>query len=485
MALRSISHTRGIHRVQHIHLVGIGGAGMGGIAEILLSLGFTVSGSDQSANGLTRRLAQAGATIFLGHAAHHLTKAQLVVISTAIQEDNPEVIAAKQQGIPVLHRAAMLGELMRLRQGIAVAGTHGKTTTTSLVASLLMQGGLDPTFVIGGLLNSAGTNAKVGGGECFVAEADESDASFLYLKPWMAVVTNIDMDHLTTYSNDFSRLQETFLEFLHHLPFYGLAILCIDDPIVKQLAPSVARSQLTYGFDENADIRAIDFRQKGLKSYFSVKRPGHSSDLNVTLNMAGKHNVQNALAAIAVATDLGISDAAIVEGLAQFAGIGRRMQLYGDVTLSPAGGNALLIDDYGHHPREVAATIEAVRHAYPDRRLVVTYQPHRYSRTKALFDDFATVLSDVDALLLLEVHPAGEAPIAGADGYSLCRAIRSHGKVDPIFVEKLGDLPNVLSATLQDGDILLTQGAGSVGMVAPHFVSANMSLAQLQGKDFY
>ena len=455
---------------------------MGGIAEILLSLAFTVSGSDEAANGVTARLARAGATIFFGHNSAHLTGVQLVVVSSAIEADNPEVVAAKSQGIPVLHRAAMLGELMRLRQGIAVAGTHGKTTTTSLIASLLMQGGLDPTFVIGGLLNSAGTNAKVGEGECFVAEADESDASFLYLKPWMAVVTNIDADHLDTYQDDFSRLQETFLEFLHHLPFYGLAILCIDDPVVKQLAPSIARSQLTYGFSETADICAVDFKQKGLKSYFSVKRPGHARPLAVTLNMPGKHNVQNALAAIAVATDLGIEDDAIVAGLTQFAGIGRRMQCYGPIALPK--GHALLLDDYGHHPKEVAATLEAVRHAYPGRRLVVVYQPHRYSRTEALFEDFVNVLSEIDTLLLLAVYSAGEAPIAGADSQSLCAAIRRRSKCDPIGVEKLSELPELLRLTLRDGDILLTQGAGSVGTVAPLFLSRGMSLMQLRGDDF-
>jgi UDP-N-acetylmuramate--alanine ligase len=450
-------------RIHHIHFVGIGGAGMGGIAEVLLTEGYEVSGSDLNENAMTDRLRSRGASIMIGHTEKNILGADVVVRSTAISEDNPELIAAKQARIPIVPRAVMLAELMRFRYGIAIAGTHGKTTTTSLVTSLLAEGKLDPTFVIGGLLNSAGTNAHLGASPYLVAEADESDASFLYLKPMISVITNIDADHMSTYDGDFSRLKKTFLNFLHHLPFYGLAVLCLDDPVIRELTPEISRPFVTYGFSEDADFRAIEFHQEGIKNYFMVKRP-NKTDLSVTLNLAGQHNVLNALASIAVATELKISDEAICAALANFSGVGRRFQICGNLDLEQ--GNALVIDDYGHHPREIAVTLQAARTAWPSKRLVMAFQPHRYTRTRDLFEDFARVLSEVDVLLLLDIYPAGEAPIAGADGRSLCRNIRQRGRVDPIFIERGESLTHALQGVLQNGDILLLQGAGDIGSMA-------------------
>ena len=459
-----------IRRISNIHMVGIGGSGMGGIAEVLLNLGYTVSGSDLGENAVTRHLAAQGARIFQGHEARNVIDSDVVVISSAIKQDNPEVQAARAARIPVIPRAEMLAELMRFRYGIAVAGTHGKTTTTSLIASLLGEGGLDPTFVIGGRLNSAGSNARLGAGRYLVAEADESDASFLYLQPMLAVVTNIDADHMETYQGDFDQLRETFLEFLHHLPFYGLAVMCIDDPEVNGILPEISKPLLTYGTDERADVRATDIRQDGLRTRFTIHRAGHAEPLAVTLNLPGRHNVLNATAAIAVAQEVGVSNAAILRALDAFQGIGRRFQINGEVDLP--SGRVMLVDDYGHHPREIAATLEALRSGWPERRVVVAFQPHRYTRTRALFEDFAQVLSSVDVLLLTEVYAAGEVPLAGADGRTLSRAIRARGQVDPIFVEEVRKLPEVLPGVLQDGDILLTLGAGDIGAVAAGLAAA-------------
>jgi UDP-N-acetylmuramate--alanine ligase len=452
-------------RIRHIHFVGIGGAGMGGIAEVLLNLGYAVSGSDLRENAVTRRLTGLGAQVFVGHAAGQVTDSDVVVISTAVAADNPEVVAARAARIPVVPRAEMLAELMRFRFGIAVAGTHGKTTTTSLTASLLAAGGLDPTFVIGGLLNSAGSHARLGEGRYLVAEADESDASFLYLAPMMAVVTNIDADHMATYGGDFDNLRQAFVEFLHHLPFYGLAVLCIDDPEVRALLPEISKPVLTYGFAaDDADVRGLDLTQQGAHTHFRVRRRQCEGELAITLNMPGAHNALNALAAIAVATELGVADAAIQSALAGFEGIGRRFQVYGE--LETTAGSVLLVDDYGHHPRELAATIEAARQAWPQRRLVLAFQPHRFSRTRDLFEDFVKVLSEVDVLLLLEVYAAGEQPQGGDDGRALCRAIRTRGQVDPVFVEEVEELAPTLQGVLRDGDVLLTLGAGSIGAAA-------------------
>lgn len=448
---------------QHIHFVGIGGAGMGGIAEVLINLDYTVSGSDIHENAVTRRLAAKGARVAIGHDARHVADADVVVVSTAVGDDNPEVSAARGRRIPVIPRAEMLAELMRFRYGIAVAGTHGKTTTTSLIASLLAEGGLDPTFVIGGRLNSAGTHARLGAGQYLVAEADESDASFLYLQPMVAVVTNIDADHMETYGGDFNKLRQTFVEFLHHLPFYGLTVLCLDDPVVREILPQVSRPVLTYGFSDDADVRASGIRQDRARTHFSVRRLS-TNDLHVTLNMPGEHNVLNALAAVSVAQELGVSDAAIQKGLANFQGIGRRFQVYGEI--ATAAGEVMLIDDYGHHPREIAATLQAIRAGWPERRLVVAFQPHRYTRTRDLLDDFARILSEVDVLVLCEVYPAGETPIAGADGRALARAIRARGKNEPVLVERAADLPEVIPGLLHAGDIVLTLGAGDIGAVA-------------------
>ncbi len=451
-------------RIRCIHFVGIGGVGMGGIAEVMLNLGYDISGSDLNENSVTQRLSKLGANIYFGHAAENLRDCDVVVVSTAVKEDNPEVIAAHEQRIPVVPRAEMLAELMRFRYGIAVAGTHGKTTTTSLVASILAEGGFDPTFVIGGRLNSAGTNARLGESHYLVAEADESDASFMHLQPMMAVVTNIDADHMETYGGDFENLRQTFIEFLHHLPFYGLAILCIDDDEVRNVIPQINRPMITYGFSEDADIRARNLKQEGNKTFFSVAKKGNENWLEITLNMPGEHNVLNALAAIAVANEIGVDAKAIQKALLKFEGIGRRFQINGEYQVGKA--KVMHVDDYGHHPREVEATIQAIRSGWPDKRLVVAFQPHRYSRTRDLFEDFTAALSTVDALVLLEVFSAGEAVIAGADGRSLARAIRARGQVEPVFVENIEDLATTLKGVLKDGDILLTLGAGSIGVAA-------------------
>ena len=463
--------------IRHVHFVGIGGAGMGGIAEVLSNLGYDVSGSDLRENAVTRRLAGMGVKIYLGHDEKNIQNCDVVVASTAIVTENPEILAARAARIPVVPRAEMLAELMRFRFGIAIAGTHGKTTTTSLAASLLAEGGLDPTFVIGGLLNSAGSHARLGEGRYLVAEADESDASFLYLAPMIAVVTNIDADHMSTYGGDFENLRQAFLEFLHHLPFYGLAVLCIDDPVVRDLLPAISKPMLTYGFEsEDADVRGFALTQKGAHTYFRVRRRNCDGELAITLNMPGAHNASNALAAIALATELGVSDEAIQNGLANFEGIGRRFQVYGE--LETAAGNILLVDDYGHHPREVAATVEAARKAWPERRLVLAFQPHRFSRTRDLFEDFVKVLSTVDVLFLLEVFAAGEQSQGGDDGRALCRAIRARGQVDPMFVEDVDDLMSTLQRVLHDGDVLLTLGAGSIGAAA---VQLSTQLQQVSG----
>ena len=450
--------------VKHIHFVGIGGAGMSGIAQVLLNQGYVVSGSDLNESPVTLALAGHGATIFPGHAVEYIDGADVVVISSAVKDDNPEVRAAREAKVPVIPRAEMLGELMRFSQGIAVAGTHGKTTTTSLVASVLASGELDPTFIIGGRLNSAGANARLGKGEFLVAEADESDASFLHLQPLMAVVTNIDADHLETYRGDFSVLKQTFIDFLHNVPFYGLTILCVDDPVTREIMQRVTRPVVTYGFSEDADIRASNFRQDGLTSSFHVSYQDSDEGFDVALNMPGRHNVLNALAAIAIAGKLGVSDAAIVDGLSRFEGIGRRFQINHDLKLPD--GDVEFVDDYAHHPKEIAATLAAVRDAWPDRRKVVVFQPHRYSRTRDLMDDFCQVLADQEVLIVMEVYPAGEQAIPGADGRSLCRGIRARGKALPVFVEDRQELLEVLGNTIKADDIVLTMGAGDIGRIA-------------------
>jgi UDP-N-acetylmuramate--alanine ligase len=453
--------------VKHVHFVGIGGVGMCGIAEVLYNLEFNVSGSDTTENANTRRLAVLGIRVTIGHDAAHIAGADVVVISSAVKETNPEVQAALAAKIPVIPRAEMLAELMRLQHGIAIAGTHGKTTTTSLAASVLAQGGLDPTFVIGGRLNSAGTNARLGRGEYLVAEADESDASFLHLQPFMAVVTNIDADHMETYGGDFNRLKQAFIDFLHNLPFYGLAILCTDDPNVREILPRVHKPVRTYGTGADADVRATDITQDGMQMHFNVVIGKRGTPMSITLNQPGRHNVLNALAAITVAIELNVPEAAIQEGLASFGGIGRRFQVNGHMPVT--GGDVLLVDDYGHHPRELAATIQAAREGWPQRRLVVAFQPHRYTRTRDLIDDFSAVLAGCDALLITEVYAAGEAPISGADGRALCRAIRARGG-NPVFVENVHDLPTLLADTLRANDLLLTLGAGNIGQVAAGLV---------------
>jgi UDP-N-acetylmuramate--alanine ligase len=464
-------------RIQHIHFVGIGGSGMGGIAEVMLNLGYQVSGSDLGENAVTRRLQELGATVHRGHAADNVTACDVVVVSSAVKEDNPEVQAARRHRIPVVPRAEMLAELMRFRFGIAVAGTHGKTTTTSLVASVLAEGGVDPTFVIGGRLNSAGTHARLGAGRYLVAEADESDASFLHLQPMLAVVTNIDADHMETYGGEFERLRDTFLEFLHHLPFYGLAVLCIDDSTVRALLPDISRPVRTYGLSPEADVYATDLRQEANRTHFNVQRKDGDTPLAIVLNLPGEHNVLNALAAIVVAQEIGVSDEAVSRALTRFEGIGRRFQIYGDYKL-PCG-TVLHIDDYGHHPREITATVNAVRQGWPERRLVVIFQPHRYTRTRDLFEDFSLVLSEVDLLVLLEVYAAGETPIAGADGRALARAIRLRGKTEPVFVPHIDELPAVLANLLQDGDVVLTLGAGTVGVVAQNLREQLQSIGEV------
>ena len=452
------------HKVKHVHFVGIGGSGMSGIAEVLVNLGFQVSGSDISDNAATQRLGSLGATIYRGHAPENVIHADAVVVSTAVKSDNPEVLAAREKNVPVVPRALMLAELMRLRQGIAVAGTHGKTTTTSLAASVLAEAGMDPTFVIGGRLNSAGAHARLGSGEFLVAEADESDASFLYLQPVLAVVTNIDADHMETYEHDFGKLKQAFVDFIQHLPFYGMAVLCVDDENVREIMPRITKPIMTYGMSEAAQLRAVDIQHNAGQMQFRVVRNlGEKyKDLDITLNLPGLHNVQNALAAIAVGMEVGASDEAIIKALADFKGVGRRFQRYGEVPLAK-GGSYTLVDDYGHHPAEMQATLAAARGAFPGRRLVLVFQPHRYTRTRDVFEDFVKVLSTVDVLLLTEVYAAGEAPIVAADGRALARAIRVLGKVEPIFVEHVAELPQTVHDIVQDGDVVLTMGAGTIG----------------------
>ncbi|MEW8506281.1 MAG: UDP-N-acetylmuramate--L-alanine ligase [Candidatus Thiodiazotropha sp.] len=451
-------------RMRHIHFVGIGGAGMSGIAEVMINLGYLVTGSDQRQSVTTTRLAELGVEIRLGHQQAHVAGADAVVISSAINERNPEVIAAREARIPVVPRAEMLAEIMRFHYGIAVAGTHGKTTTTSLIASILAEAGLDPTFVIGGRLNSAGANARLGDGEYLVAEADESDASFLYLQPMLAVVTNIDADHMTTYGGDFNRLRGTFVEFLHHLPFYGRAVLCVDDEEVRHLLPEISRPLTTYGFSDDADVQAIAVVRDGLKTHFTLRAGSLPEAVQITLNLPGRHNVLNALAAICVALELNIDSISMQRALRNFAGIGRRFQTRGDCRIE--GKQVMLIDDYAHHPREIDATLSAVRDGWPERRLVMVFQPHRYSRTQEQFEDFVQVLSKADLLIVSEVYAAGEEPIQGASGRDLSRAIRIRGQVDPVFVEPLEELPGLLQGLLQDGDIVLTVGAGNIGSIA-------------------
>jgi len=455
------------HKVKRVHFVGIGGSGMSGIAEVLLTLGYQVSGSDLGENAATQRLRALGARVFRGHDAIQVQGADAVVVSTAIKAENPEVVAARTARIPVVPRALMLAELMRLKQGIAIAGTHGKTTTTSLIASVLAEAGMDPTFVIGGRLEAAATHARLGRGEFIVVEADESDASFLHLQPVLAVVTNIDADHMETYAHDFSRLRQAFLDFLQHLPFYGMAVLCTDDANVRALMPLIAKPITTYGLNESAQIRATEVRHEAGRMRFvaAVKaNGGPAKSFEIVLNLPGLHNVQNALAAIAVGLEVQAPEEAIVRALAEFRGVGRRFERHGDIALS-GGGCFTLIDDYGHHPVEMEATLAAARGAFPDRRLVLAFQPHRFTRTRDCFEDFVRVLSSVDALLLAEVYPAGESPIVAADGRALARALRVAGKVEPVFVEQIADLPAAILDAVRDGDVVLTMGAGSIGGV--------------------
>lgn len=454
----------GMRRIRRIHFIGIGGAGMSGIAEVLFNQGYDISGSDLKESTTTLRLQDMGIKVFIGHRVDNVVGVDVVVSSSAVDSSNPEIVAAREHRVPIVRRAEMLAELMRYRHGIAVAGTHGKTTTTSLIASLFAIADKDPTFVIGGLLNSAGCNAKLGASRYLIAEADESDASFLHLQPMVSVVTNIDADHMETYDGDFSKLTKTFVRFLHNLPFYGLAVLCGDDPVIASIIDDVARPILTYGFGEHCDYRAADVEQEGSRTRFAVWRPDRDQPLMITLNMPGLHNVLNATAAIAVATEEGLSDEAIQAGLANFLGVGRRFQVYGEYPRDD--GNVMLVDDYGHHPREVAVTIDAVRKGWPDRRLVMVFQPHRYTRTRDLFEDFVDVLSRVDVLVLLEVYAAGEKPIAGADGRQLARSIRNRGQVDPIFVEGIDGVPEVIKDITAAGDIVITQGAGNVNALA-------------------
>ncbi|MGO2405509.1 UDP-N-acetylmuramate--L-alanine ligase [Vibrio litoralis] len=466
-----------MRRVKCIHFVGIGGAGMSGIAEVLLNEGYDISGSDLNENTVTERLKSKGATIYIGHQAANIEKASVVVVSTAISTENPELVAAKELRIPVVRRAEMLAELMRFRHGIAVAGTHGKTTTTALVTQIYFEAGLDPTFVNGGLVKSAGTNARLGSSRYLIAEADESDASFLHLQPMVSIVTNIEADHMDTYGGDFETLKQTFIDFLHNLPFYGQAIMCIDDPVVRELIPRVSRQVITYGFSEDADVRIVNYHQNGQQGKFTVVRQGRA-DLEITLNIPGKHNALNASAAIAVATEDDIADDAIVRALVSTQGTGRRFDHLGE--FETGNGQAMLVDDYGHHPSEVDVTIQAARSGWPDKRLVMIFQPHRYSRTRDLYDDFANVLEKVDVLVMLDVYSAGEKPIAGADSRSLCRTIRSRGKVDPIFVDSSNKLPSTLASLLEDNDLVLTQGAGDVGRVAKNLADFQLNIDKMK-----
>lgn len=467
MSNSTIHHVPEMRRIKTIHFVGIGGAGMCGIAEVLLNQGYSITGSDLKESEVTRRLSKLGAKVYIGHHASNVRHADVVVNSSAVQSGNPELIEAKSLRTPIVRRAEMLGELMRYRHGIAVAGTHGKTTTTSLIASVLAAGEKDPTFVIGGLLNSAGTNARLGESEYLVAEADESDASFLHLQPMVTVITNIEADHMDTYGGDFSKLKQTFVEFVHNLPFYGVAVVCGDDPVIQEIIPELSRSIVTYGFGDDNDFQAFDVVQKAASLTFKVKRPDGKPILELSLNMPGRHNVLNATATVAVATDEGVSDEAIKQGLKDFEGVGRRFQIYGEYAIGEnEQDTVMLVDDYGHHPTEVAVTIQAVRDGWPERRLVMVYQPHRYSRTRDLYEDFVAVLSSVDQLILLEVYSAGEDPIQGADSRHLSRTIRNRGHVDPIFVEGIEGVPAVVNDILKPGDILITQGAGNIGILA-------------------
>ncbi len=462
-----------MRRIRNIHFVGIGGAGMSGIAEVLKNQGYDVSGSDLREGAVTDRLSAMGIEVFIGHREENSAKADVVVVSSAVTGENPEVASARSRRVPIVPRAEMLAEIMRYRHGIAVAGTHGKTTTTSLIASVLAEAGLDPTFVIGGKLNSAGTNAQLGGSRYLVAEADESDASFLHLTPVISVVTNIEADHMDTYGGDVGRLKQTFVDFLHNLPFYGVAVMCVDNDYVQEIIPRISRAIITYGIDNpDADYRAENIQSDGLRTRFVVRRPGGRSNLDVELKMPGRHNVLNALAAIAVATDEGVDDSAICRGLAGFAGVGRRFQVYGDYKTRK--GTITLIDDYGHHPTEVEAVIRAAHDAWPGRRLVMLYQPHRYTRTRDLYEDFVRVLSEVDGLLLMEVYSAGEPAITGADGRALCRSIRQRGSVEPVFVEDNNEIETLLANNLRDGDLLITQGAGDIGGVAARLAAAGV-----------
>lgn len=463
-----------MRKITHIHLVGIGGVGMGGIAEVLINLGYQVQGSDLKESRVTRRLAKQGAHIYIGHQAENVAGADVVVVSSAIDVGNPETAAAREQRIPVVRRAEMLAELMRFRHGIAVSGTHGKTTATSLIASVLAEAGEDPTFVIGGRLVSADSNARLGGGRYLVAEADESDASFTHLQPMQVVITNIDKDHMETYGGELEQLHKAFIEFVHNLPFYGLAVVCLDDPGVQAILPELKRALLTYGTHADADIRAVNIGSDGMRSIFDVERPGHANPLRLTLSLPGRHNILNALAAVAVAYELGLEDAALQKALAGFEGIDRRFQIIGEE--QTRAGRVLFVDDYGHHPTEIAATLDAVRQAWPDRRHVVVFQPHRYSRTRDLLDDFAEVLAGVERLFVTEVYAAGEEPIATADGRSICRAIRGRGQVEPVFVADLDNLADNLAAVLEDGDVVLTLGAGSIGAVALELPNALRTL---------
>ncbi|MCA7013462.1 UDP-N-acetylmuramate--L-alanine ligase [Dickeya dadantii] len=457
-----------MHRVRHIHFVGIGGAGMGGIAEVLANEGYQISGSDLAPNAVTQQLTDLGARIYFHHRPENVNEASVVVVSSAIAADNPEIIAAHEARIPVIRRAEMLAELMRFRHGIAVAGTHGKTTTTAMVTSIYAEAGLDPTFVNGGLVKAAGTHARLGSSRYLIAEADESDASFLHLQPMVAIVTNIEADHMDTYQGDFENLKQTFINFLHNLPFYGHAVMCLDDAVIRELLPKVGRHITTYGFSDDADVRLADYRQVGAQGLFTLARQGKPL-LNVTLNAPGRHNALNAAAAVAVATEQGIDDDAILRALARFQGTGRRFDFLGEFPLQSVNGksgSAMLVDDYGHHPTEVDATIKAARAGWPDKRLVMIFQPHRYTRTRDLYDDFAHVLSQVDVLLMLDVYSAGEAPIPGADSRSLCRTIRGRGKIDPIMVPDVETLPELLAQALQGDDLVLVQGAGNIGKLA-------------------
>ncbi|GLO61866.1 UDP-N-acetylmuramate--L-alanine ligase [Vibrio sp. MACH09] len=478
---QNISQIRAVvpemRRVKCIHFVGIGGAGMSGIAEVLLNEGYQISGSDLSENAVTERLSSKGAEIYFGHDAGNIEKASVVVVSTAIKTDNPELVAAKEKRIPVVRRAEMLAELMRFRHGIAVAGTHGKTTTTALVTQIYSEAGLDPTFVNGGLVKSAGTNARLGSSRILIAEADESDASFLHLQPMVSIVTNIEADHMDTYGGDFEILKQTFIDFLHNLPFYGQAIMCIDDPVVRELIPKVSRQVITYGFSDDADVRIENYRQQGQQGKFTVIRQGKAA-LDITLNIPGRHNALNASAAIAVATEDDISDEAILNAMAGTEGTGRRFEHLGE--FDTGHGKVMLVDDYGHHPSEVDVTIQAARAGWEDKRLVMIFQPHRYSRTRDLYDDFANVLEKVDLLIMLDVYSAGEKPIQGADGRSLCRTIRARGKIDPVFVPDAKSLPSVLANIMQDNDLILTQGAGDIGKVARQLEQLKLNVANMQ-----